>query len=103
MNKLRVLYIVHHFPQISETYIRTELEALEGKCEVKLISLNRANAPYKNHVPFLLTDDPANIREVIDDFRPHVLHSHWLGLVPTLAYFAGYFANSPMKRPIPFT
>ncbi len=103
MDKLRVLYIVHHFPQISETYIRTELEALEGKCDVKVISLNRANAPYCNHVPYLLSDDPALIRATIDAFRPHVLHTHWLGLVPTLAYFAGFYAKSPMKRSIPFT
>jgi hypothetical protein len=103
MDKLRVMYIVHHFPQISETYIRTELEALEGKCEIKVISLNRANSPYKNHVPYALTDDPAVIRETIEDFGPDVLHSHWLGQVPTLAYFGGYYANSPAKRQIPFT
>lgn len=103
MDKLRILYIVHHFPQISETYIRTELEALEGTCEVTVISLNRANVHYKNHAPYVLSDDPTAIREAIEDFRPHVLHSHWLGLVPTLAYFAGYYANSPMKQPIPFT
>jgi hypothetical protein len=103
MDKLRVMYIVHHFPQISETYIRTEIEALEGKCEIKVISLNRANAPYKHHVPYILSNDPAVIREAIDDFRPHVLHSHWLGQVPTLAYFAGYYANSRATRQIPFT
>jgi hypothetical protein len=103
MAKPRVMYIVYHYPQISETYIKTEIEAVQDECEMKVISLNRGDVTYRNHAPFLLTDDPARIREAVEEFRPHVLHTHWLTQVPTLAYFAGYFRDSPAKGQVPFT
>jgi glycosyltransferase involved in cell wall biosynthesis len=103
MAKPRVTYIVYHYPQISETYIKTEIEAVRDECDIQVVSLNRADVTYRNHPPFLQTDDPARIREAIEEFRPHVLHTHWLTQVPTLAYFAGYFRDSPAKGQIPFT
>jgi hypothetical protein len=103
MRKRRVLYLLYHFPQISETYVRSEIEAVLQTCEVRVISLNRANAPYRNHVPFTQTDDPAVIREVIEEFRPDVLHTHWLQQIPTLAYFAGVYENVLAKKQVPFT
>jgi len=36
------------------------------------------NLPAKNHVPFRQIEDLSVIRELIKEFRPHVLHSHWL-------------------------
>src|SRR5262245_53127870 len=103
MSHCRVLYLVHHFPQISETYIRSEIEAVEDECDIRVISLHEADLAYKNHVPYQVTEDPAVIREQIDEFRPDVLHSHWLDQVPTLAYFAGCLAGSPARRATPFT
>jgi glycosyltransferase involved in cell wall biosynthesis len=101
MNKLRVLYILHHFPQISETYIRSEIEALQDGYDLRIVSLNRADYPYSNHAPFCLTDDPSVIEQIIDDFQPDVLHTHWLQQTRLLAYFGGYFGAR--KRNIPFT
>lgn len=103
MSKLRVMYIVHHFPQISETYIRSEIEALDEECDIRVIALHQAKAPYANSVPFQQTDDPDTIMELIDEFQPHVLHSHWLLQTRVLAYFAGYFSGSSGRREIPFT
>ena len=40
MSRCRVLYLVHHFPQISETYIRSEIEAVEDECDIRVISLH---------------------------------------------------------------
>src|SRR5262245_39022242 len=101
MNKLRVLYIVHHFPQISETYIRSEMEALSEECEICVVSLNEADYAYHHHLPYHLTDDPAEIERIIEVFQPDVLHSHWLQQARILAYFAGYFGSR--KRNVPFT
>jgi len=101
MNKLRVLYILHHFPQISETYIRSELEALSDECEIRIVSLSEADYAYQNHLPFDLTDDPVEIERIIDEFQPDVLHSHWLQQARILAWFAGYFESR--KPSIPFT
>src|SRR5262245_38138885 len=103
MVRPRVLYILYHYPQISETYIKTEIEAVQDECEIKVVSLHWTDVAYGNHRPFLLTSDPACVQEAIEDFQPHVLHTHWLDQVPTLAYFAGYFTDRLTRRQIPFT
>jgi hypothetical protein len=103
MSKLRVMYIVHHFPQISETYIRSEIEALAQDCDIRVISLHQAKAPYANSAPFQQMEDPDEILTAIDEFQPHVLHSHWLLQTRILAYFGGYFSGSSVRRNIPFT
>jgi hypothetical protein len=104
MSKPRVLYLVHEFPQISQTYIRSELEAVRKDCEVRVIGFTEADLPYGDPGPFQRTDDPAEIRAAIEEFRPDVLHGHWLFQVPSLAYFGGYFADGGVAgRQIPFT
>jgi glycosyltransferase involved in cell wall biosynthesis len=103
MSRRRVLYLVHHFPQISETYIRTEIEAVGTECDVRVIALHQADYAHKNHVPYQVTEDPNVIREQIEEFRPDVLHCHWLDQVPTLAYFAGCCGSSPTRCQTPFT
>ena len=103
MSKLRVLYILHHFPQISETYVRSEIEAVSDQCDVRVIALHEADSPYRNHAPYVVTNDPEQIREIIEQFSPHVLHAHWLQQLPTLAYFAGRAAGRGGGREIPFT
>ena len=37
MTKPRVTYIVYHYPQISETYIKTEIEAVRDVRCVRLL------------------------------------------------------------------
>src|SRR5947207_4262761 len=76
--KPRVLYIVRNFPQISQTFIRSEIEALQDDYDISVISLSEPNVPYKRCVPFRRIADPATIREVIEELRPHVVHSHYL-------------------------
>lgn len=76
--KQRVMYIVHAYPQISETYIKTELEAFRDEYEVMVISLHKPDLGFKNPVPCKQVSDPRMILEVIAEFQPHVLHSHWI-------------------------
>lgn len=78
MQPFRVVYIVKQFPQISESYIKTEIEAVREKCDVLVLATHKASLAAKNHPPFRYIDDLASIREAIEDFRPHVLHTHWL-------------------------
>src|SRR5215203_4360556 len=101
MNKLRVLYVVDQFPQISETYIRSEIEAVSPECDIQVISLREAGAPYHNAVEYRVLRDAGSIREVISEFRPHVLHGHWLQQTRILAYLAGYFGKAADYSPIP--
>lgn len=74
----RVMYIVKQFPQISESYIKTEIEAVREKCEVLVVATQKASMAATNHPPFRYIDDLVAVREAIEDFRPHVLHTHWL-------------------------
>ena len=103
MSKLRVTYILYQYPQISETYIRSEMEAIRDACELQVFSLRPADAPYGTHEPYVLTDDVDAIRQGIRDFEPHVLHTHWLPHVRELGYFGGYFGRAASEAGIPFT
>jgi hypothetical protein len=96
------MYIVDEFPQISETYIRSEIESVSRECDVRVISLREADTPYRTAVPYQLLQDPDLIREFIEEFRPDVLHGHWLQQARVLAYFAGYFGDAAYSA-IPFT
>src|SRR5689334_5498032 len=103
MEKLRVLYLLSHHPQISETYVRTEIEAVKEFCDVRVFSLKEADTQYKNYEPYVLSADPDVIGETIREFKPHVLHTHWLTQVRGVAYLAGYFGNIAERANIPFT
>jgi hypothetical protein len=81
----RLMYIVRNFPQISQTYIRSEIEALRDEWEISVVTLTKPNVPYRRHVPFREIADPAEIREAIEEFRPDVLHSHYLNQADTYA------------------
>ncbi|MCC2671831.1 MAG: hypothetical protein K0Q72_4302 [Armatimonadetes bacterium] len=105
MSKLRVLYIVQEFPQISETYIKSEIEAIQDECEVLVISMFDADVAYADHAPFHCLQDPAQIRRVMEEFRPDVLHSHWLHHARLLGYLSGALPRpgERVDRYIPFT
>jgi hypothetical protein len=96
MAKLRILYILAEYPQISQTYIEAELDAIQEECEVVVISLKRPNLAYTTHREHRYLTDADEICEVIDDFRPHVLHSHYL----TQTEFVAGLAR---RKDIPFS
>ena len=96
MNRFRVMYMLKNFPQMSETYIKTEIEAVRERCEIAVVATKKANLPAKNHVPFRQIEDLSVIRELIKEFRPHVLHSHWLHSAKLLGKLAS-------KINVPFT
>ncbi|HWP92267.1 MAG TPA: hypothetical protein VNN20_08740 [Thermodesulfobacteriota bacterium] len=85
MNKLRVMYILRDFPQLSHTYEKNEIEAVKDECDIRIIAMKRPNISYKNHVPFSYISNLGMIREAIEEFRPHVLHSHYLDQTHILA------------------
>ncbi|GAA3972901.1 glycosyltransferase [Allohahella marinimesophila] len=78
MSKTRVLFIVRGFPQISQTYLKSELEAIYDDYEVRIISRKPSNVPYRKHYPFQQISSSAEARDIIHEFQPHVLHTHYL-------------------------
>ena len=51
----RVLVLVREFPQISQTYIKNELETLARDYELRIIALGPANVAEPEHLPFRVT------------------------------------------------
>ena len=96
MSKPRVLYVVTKYPAMSETYIKSELEAVRDEYEVLVLTTREAVIPYRNPLPFRHVPDPEAMLDCVREFRPHVLHGHWLNQAETLSFLAG-------RAGVPFT
>ncbi|MES2464738.1 MAG: hypothetical protein V4671_29595 [Armatimonadota bacterium] len=94
----RILYILSEYPQLSETYIQTEIDAVKDDYELRIISTRTANFTYKNHDPYEIVSEAENEKliQVIEDFKPDVIHSHWMGISP----FIGKLSK---QTGVPFT
>ena len=92
----RVLVLVREFPQISQTYIKNELETLARDYELSIIGLGPANVADPEHLPHRITRIGEDIVEEIKRFKPQLIHCHYLLMVPVAATFAEQFG-------LPFT
>jgi glycosyltransferase involved in cell wall biosynthesis len=90
------MYIVECYPAITETYIQSEIDALRDDYEIRISALQKAEYPNQSHHPSYEIADPARMLEAIEEFRPHVLHTHWLVNVPLLGELA-------RRTGVPFT
>lgn len=90
MGKTRVMYLLWGYPQSSQTYIKTELETVRENYDIKILSTHQseADAPYRNHMPYEHIEDTASLRRAIEEFRPDVLHAHWLHQLETVGELA---------------
>lgn len=77
--------LLEGYPTISQTYMLTEIKALQNDYDLRIVSLGSANLPSKNHLPYSLTKNPNRIQGIIDEFRPDVLHGHFLRPLPLIA------------------
>ncbi|MFI4920907.1 MAG: glycosyltransferase [Gammaproteobacteria bacterium] len=90
--RLRILYLLREYPQISQTYIKTELEAVRERYDVKVLSLQVADIAEPRHLPFQLTPAMDQTLAVIKEFKPRLLHTHYMimgNVVGALAEAAG--------------
>lgn len=72
---LKVLYALWHYPQLSESYVRCEIQAaLKLGVEIEVWSEEDVAAPYESEVPF----HRGSLETVIQKFHPDVVHTHWL-------------------------
>ena len=78
MSNPRVMYVLVQYPQLSETYIRAEIAAVQADFDISIISMMEADYAYKDFFPFKLLSTRAEIQSEIERFQPHVLHTHWL-------------------------
>ena len=94
--KRRALYVTFDFPQASQTYIHSEISALADDADVHVIAIRRAPAPAPTDVPVTVTEDYAEAASVAREFKPDVLHGHWLYVAPALAQLS-------RRLDVPFT
>lgn len=90
MGKTKVMYLLYGYPQASQTYIKTELEAVADRYDVSIVSTHQSevSVPYRNHLPFRHLSDLGEMQEAIEDFRPDVLHGHHLREIRVLGPLA---------------
>lgn len=73
---LKVLYVLWHYPQLTESYVQTEIEYMQ-RCGVEVAvwsEMSTMTAPFIPNLPVFYT----KLTEAIEKFKPDLLHSHWL-------------------------
>lgn len=90
MSKTKVMYLLYGYPQASQTYIKTELEAVADRYDVSIVSTHQSEVgvPYRNHLPYRHLSDLGQIREAIEEVKPDVLHGHHLREIAVLSPLA---------------
>ena len=88
--KRRVVIFVSTYPQVSETYIKNEVDALWGDYEIELVAFAAGSYPYRTRKPHIVVtkENQHNVLEYLRAFRPHQLHAHYLVQLPQLMAIA---------------
>jgi glycosyltransferase involved in cell wall biosynthesis len=96
---MKILIIVQAYPQISETYIKTEIEKLSETHEVEIVALSVGDYPYRNRFPHIqLTNaNEKHIIEYIKNFSPDIIHGHYLMNLPIF-----FRLSQVLNRPFTF-
>jgi colanic acid/amylovoran biosynthesis glycosyltransferase len=81
---LRIAYVVHMFPKVSETFIAHELAELRRRgVEVRVLSLLppreelRHNFITASGLDELVSYEPADFDGILGEFKPDLLHAHF--------------------------
>jgi hypothetical protein len=118
---VRVLYLLAGYPNFSETYMHEEMRAVMRDHEIRIVTYDVSKRPRREPFPYevvpyrdvcpvygrfsevnLRFDRPAQeefldrLGGIVEEFRPDVLHGHYLGVVAFLDQLA-------RRHGIPFT
>lgn len=88
MTKRRVLYLLFHYPSITEAYVESEIRAVSDRYEVLVVATDvdpPGVTPYRAHSPFRVISDRNEILRFIREFQPHVIHAHRLFMLPLMS------------------
>jgi glycosyltransferase involved in cell wall biosynthesis len=78
--RVRVLYLLFQYPQLTESYVRWEIDYMRRRgVEIEVwTELSETPAPFETDVPI----HRGRVEDAIARFRPHLAHVHWLNVVP---------------------
>lgn len=93
---LRVLYALEEFPQRSEAYIRWELECMQ-RWGVQIEVWSRQKQPGSPY-PTDVRVHRGSLEEALSEFRPHLVHSHWLHVGAQIASTVAKFGRTMTVR-----
>lgn len=75
----KILYIIYHYPQLSETYIQVEMDTLLQKgYDIQVIALREANYASSHHLPYKIISDESEIIDYAKHYKPDIIHTHWI-------------------------
>ena len=80
----KILYILHRYPQISETYMETEMRALDGRFDMRILSTGKPDLLYQHHHPYMLTENVPAMIAAAREFAPDVIHCHYTLMIPAV-------------------
>lgn len=84
----KILYILPSYPQISETYMETEIRALSTRFAVEILTRGKPDLTYTNHHPYTVVKEVPDLIAAARAARPDVIHSHYTLMIPTVAQVA---------------
>src|SRR3989338_5732477 len=87
MSKRRALYMLFHYPSITEAYIEAEIRAVSEWYDVLVIATDedpKGVTYYNNHSPYKMVHEREGMLREIRAFQPHVIHAHRLFMLPTM-------------------
>jgi hypothetical protein len=77
--KLRVLYVLDHYPELSESYIQTEIRILGEEYEIFIVSAQGGKVvPNPEGYPFTELSNFNKLVKLVREVRPQVMHTHVL-------------------------
>jgi hypothetical protein len=78
--KQKILVVVQEYPQVSETYIKNEVDALAERFDLELLALVPGSYPYRSRRPHIVLSpgEPAEHPRLSEGIRSDVVHGHYL-------------------------
>lgn len=95
-----MLYVLKDYAQVSQTYIESEIRALAEDYDLRVVALHRPDVATVDAFPHEHVGAERNgterLDEIVREFRPHVLHAHYLSSCELLLALA-------RRHDLPFT
>ncbi len=93
---MKILYILERYPQLSETYIKSEIDAIKNDFEIRIISVTKSDLHETEYLPYKHLSDLTLIINEIREFKPDLIHSHYTTMIESISELS-------KKLDIPFT
>ncbi|WP_198507698.1 glycosyltransferase family protein [Qipengyuania seohaensis] len=74
----RIMFLLKEYPQISQTYIKNEIEALEDDYDIHIVTRRGPDIAYEDHRPYRTAETLEEFAQAVAEIRPHILHTHYL-------------------------